>query len=643
MQMSSKMAMSRLLGGAVIGLLCSQGVRAEKVSPAQSDLAKAERKLEAVRERVAVTAEYLSAAQSIRMARVALLHACQAAHDSLERVTKQTEKAKGLANSDAAQADQVARQAALAVEPNRRDMEQARNRFLNRPLLAYDLAQHGRLTFNTLTGAFDLSLDEGPGISLKAGDLEALLAGRFDRPAIDPLQLAAKMAATQNQLTSNYAEVQANLAAEHGAGNFYLTSRRFLDWATPERLSGELAKAGTARSAAELSETLRQIQLEYEDVASWLRLKGISDLGSDPSAILAELIRTGSYPRLRLSVQTRQVEYTRRLETAGRTDLPGDYLKRLRPGRPANDPLQPQQPAIEKRPALAIIWNRPPGNQPALASHLGGEFRQSAPSLKDLPKLLPPHTDPRIRRLVSATAQLGLLDIDASAKPRRAACAALGLRKEDLSAGNSSKCAIVDLRTSDLGEIVSGLLSQLALGNRNSCNLEVLELDQSNGRLESEFTLRHQHIWPTLREAQVHLRAALGPIATEAEDLADLLPDPTFDDIRKRYHMMDLQAHDAQARAYEAQRRAHEAADCVASKGRELGALASEVARARTDLLAATERENLARLEAQAACAQLLELDAQVRLARNRAEGVEPRSSAARPVVYGHRDSTRTR
>ncbi len=319
--------------------------------------------------------------------------------------------------------------------------------------------------------------------------------------------MAAKTVGTRRQATTNYAEVQANLAAEHGAGNVYLVSRRFLDWATPERLSGELVGARLATGVAEITESRRQIQLEYEDVAAWLRLKGISDLGPDPSAILAELIRTGSYPRLRLSIQMRQVEYTRRVETSGRTDVPAEYLKRLRPRGLANDGSG--QPEIEKRPALAIISNGPAGDHPSVASYLEGQFGQSAPSFKDLPKLLPPRTDPRIRRLVGETASQGLLDIDASAGHRRTARTAIGLRKEDIGAADGSKGVILDLRLSDLGEIVNGLLSQLALGNRKSCDLEVLELDQSNGRLQSEFTLRHRHNWATLREAQVQLREAL--------------------------------------------------------------------------------------------------------------------------------------
>ena len=185
--------------------------------------------------------------------------------------------------------------------------------------------------------------------------------------------------------------------------------------------------------------------------------------------------------------------------------------------------------------------------------------------------------------------------------------AAIGLRKEDIECGrrleppSSSTCV---RRTSVRSS--PRFLSQLALGNRKSCDLDVLELDQSNGRLEAEFTLHHRHVWPRLREAQAQLRAALGPIGTEVEDLADLLPDATFDAARKLYHEADTQAHEAGKRAYEAEQRAHEAADRVATKGQELATLASELARAQTDLRTATEREALARQEAQAACVQML-------------------------------------
>ena len=182
-------------------------------------------------------------------------------------------------------------------------------------------------------------------------------------------------------------------------------------------------------------------------------------------------------------------------------------------------------------------------------------------------------------------------------------------------------------------------MSQLALGNRKSCDLDVLELDQSNGRLEAEFTLRHRHAWPSLREAQTQLRAALGPIGTDVEDLADLLPDTTFDAARKLYHKLDLQAHEASTRAYQAEQRAHEAADRVATKGQELAALARELAQAQTDLRAATEREALASQEAQAACVQML--GSMLRSASRETGARNASLSPAKPLVYGGRDGAR--
>ena len=70
MRTTSKMAVSRLMSGAALGIaLPGKAVAPRCWTPAQKELAKAERKLEAARARVSVTAEHLSATQSLRMAR----------------------------------------------------------------------------------------------------------------------------------------------------------------------------------------------------------------------------------------------------------------------------------------------------------------------------------------------------------------------------------------------------------------------------------------------------------------------------------------------------------------------------------------------------------------------------------------------
>ncbi|MFI5460643.1 MAG: hypothetical protein ACHRXM_34950 [Isosphaerales bacterium] len=627
MRTSSKMAVSRAMGRMVLVLVSLGGGgvgRGDPISSAQKDLVQAERKLEAARGRVTATAEQLSAAQSLRMARAAVLHACQAAHHAVERVLQDAEKAADLARSDAARADQLPSQATQAVERSRRDMERARDRFLNRPLVAYDRSQHGRLTLNVMTGAFDLSLDTGPGVKLGAGDLEALLAGQFKLPDVDPLELAAETLGIHGRLTSNYVEVQASLAAEHGAANVYLLSRRFIEWASPERLAGDFTTAVLTRGGSvegELALARRQIQLEYEDFSSWLRLKGVKDLGPEPCAALVDLIRTRSCPRLGLSVKTRQVDVTHRFESAGSTEVPFDFLQRLRPKGQTGDRATWEM--TEKRPALAVVWNGPAWGHGSLASQLEDDFRLPAPAIDKLPGLLPSKTDPRIRRLVGWTAQLGLPAIDAAARPRRLARAAIGPRKEDIDSAAGPDRLIVDLRYSDFGEIVATFLSQLALGNSKCYELNVLELDQSNGRLEAEFTLHHRFVWPSIREAQTNLRAALGPVGTGVDDLADRLPDASFNAARKLYREENSKAHEASARPQEVHKKAHEAADRVATKQRELATFAGDLTRARTDLRAASEFEARARQEAQAACALMIELDAKVRFARDQVQSLE--------------------
>ncbi len=423
-----------------------------------------------------------------------------------------------------------------------------------------------------------MTLNQGPGITLSAADVDAVVAGHFKPPEIDPLQLAPDAALPQSRLESNYRQVQASLDAEFVLPDVYLLSRRFLEWATIERLSGDFVTASLtsgASAADELALARHQIQLEYEDLAAWLRLKGVKDLGPEPSSILVELIRSGTYPRLGLSVRLKQVEFTRRVESTGRTEVPVHYLDRLRPkGKPG---ARPGHDIKEKRPALAIVWSGPASSQESLSSHLGGDFRLSPPAISDLPKLLPTQTAPRIRRLLGDTAQYGLLEIDGSAERRRMARAAIGLRKEDIESATDSRGRTIDLRSSDFGEIVTAFLSQLAVGNGKSCELDDLKLDRSNGRLEAAFTLHHRQSWPSLRDAQSQLRRVLGPVGTDVEDLADHLPDVAFDLARKLYHEADKNAHEAGKQAYEAEQRAHEAADRVATKGQELATLAAEL------------------------------------------------------------------
>jgi len=197
----------------------------------------------------------------------------------------------------------------------------------------------------------------------------------------------------------------------------------------------------------------------------------------------------------------------------------------------------------------------------------------------------------------------------------------MGLRKDDVVASAGADSAIVDLRHTDFAEIVAPLVSQLALGNSGSSKLDLLELDQSSGRLDVRFTLHHRHVWSSTREAEAQLRAALGPVGAEVVNLADRRPDPAFDSARKLYSEADQKAREATAKLQAAHLRVREAVDRVASKRRELSTLANDLSRARIDLGVASGLEAQARQEAQAACVEMTALDTQVRIARNKLHG----------------------
>ena len=596
------------------------------IPSAQADLAQTERMLAEYRERVAVTAEVVSTSQSLRTAREWVLNACQASHAAVEKLRHEAETAEELVRIDAAAAEKLARAATLALERSRTDVDRARDHILDQPFRAYDIEQRGTLTFNAITGAVDLRLDDGPGIKLRASDLEAILAGRFQPDGADPLEMAAETFAIRAGMTHNYNEVRAGLAARHGAGNVYLLSRRFLEWAYVERLSGMTVDDGAVESR-------RQLQLEFEDFSAWLRLKGINDLGPAPSTFFLELLRTGAYAPLSLTVKIVQVDCTTRFEQGGSTEVPVDLLKRLR----SNGNMGPRTAwqTAEKRPLIAVIWSGSIAGQESLAAQLERDFRLPAPSIDDLPRRLPTPVDPRIRRLVNWTEGHQFTAIDTSTGPRRLARASLGLRKEDIESSAGKSVAIVDLRQTDFAEIVAPLVNQLALGNSKSSQLDMLELDQSSGRLDVGFTLHHRHIWPSLRTAAAQLRATLGPVGTGLADLAAGRPDTAYESACKLYNEADLKAREASAKHQEAYRKVKEATDRVASKRLELSTLASDLARARTDLQNASLLEAKARQEAQAACVGMAELDSQVRIARNK---LNAQAYAYPPHAVAHDD-----
>jgi hypothetical protein len=612
----------------------------EQIGSPTVHISASNRAIEAARARVTLTSEQLQTAGSLLAARTALAHACQAAHDAVDRVREDAQRSETAARVNVAEAHQAVQLATAAVESARAALVQTENRSLDRHLVAYDIAQHGRLTVNVLTGSSDLTLESGPGIAWRLGDLDALVAGRYPHPRLEPLTAAAETSSLRHIVHTNYTAVRRDLDSTFGAGNVYLLSRRLLDWASADRFTESPPR--TARVVAwstegDRAEAKRLLQLEFEDFAMWLRLKGVDHLELATPAILADLIRSGSSPRLGLLAKHRSIDYTHRFEPAGVTEISSQVLASASRRTPARSTVPWE--STEKRTAVAVVWNGPaPASRP-LGSLLGSGFKSPAIPLDDLRKLMPTTADRTIRRLVEWTSGGGITPIDADGGQRLAVRTALGPRADDLKDAAATTGSIVDLRSTGIAEITSLYLGRLAAGNSGFTNLESLELDQTSGRLEAEFTIHHRHGWANRRETQAELGSLASSLSARIRDQSGRPGDTAEGASRNQLAAAESRARDASAMARDAESRLVHASQRLAAKRTELAALAAELARARADLKAAANREATARIEAKSARDDLNQIEATASLA-GRSDNRQDLSSARNPIVYSGREPT---
>ena len=177
-------------------------------------------------------------------------------------------------------------------------MERARDRFLNRPLLAYDMVQHGKLTFNTLTGSFDLRLERpghhaerrrsrrAAGRSFQAPRRRSAATGLRTGRTREPAHEQLRRGAGKPRRRAWRGQCLPDLPALSRLGHSRTALGRFRQ--------GE-PDAGRARPSPS-SRRHGADTTEYEDLAAWLRLKGIKDLGPDPSAIVVGADSHGLVP-----------------------------------------------------------------------------------------------------------------------------------------------------------------------------------------------------------------------------------------------------------------------------------------------------------------------------------------------------------
>jgi hypothetical protein len=171
---------------------------------------------------------------------------------------------------------------------------------------AYDYTVTGNLVYNFYTNDFSgTTIDLGHGINRDAQALYEASQGDFTSLIAD---------CTGFTQVSNYDDIQQSFANQYGAGNVYMASHNFVDWAGPETLvtwtAEAVASAGSSLAAVP-AEVADHLSVESTGIAAWLssRLQNASTEVADQITNALASQRNIDTPLFSVQWQTVQYRY----------------------------------------------------------------------------------------------------------------------------------------------------------------------------------------------------------------------------------------------------------------------------------------------------------------------------------------------
>jgi hypothetical protein len=583
----------------LIGLLGFSGATARVlgqnvVTTAKRDFQKAKDDVKAARNHLIDATERVAIARRLVNARQAALLAQTESTNYANKSIAAAKASYDQAYNDQMSAIAAARNAANFAKTLKDAYNKATFQALTSELLAYDFTQDGTLTFNFATGAFDVRVDHNGGLPLRLSDIDTLFKGATPRPQLDVVDLAIDAASLKISNRSNYAQVRETFLKDHNNADVYVISNRLLDWADPERFG---IKTGVPNPDVGdgLTDGSRQFQLEYEDFVTWLKSSGGLAPGLKMDEVFTDLVKTGRSAVAGISAHGIIFEYSRRFEPAGTTKIPTSILRVLSSRRE----VVFDQGGFEyktPRTGFAIVRERGGSASVSAAIERLGD-RQAVPQI-DLIRLVASLANvdnaalrPILSKLTPGSSAIEALDPDL----RNSAFKCFAITKAELIARAEVSPAAIDLRGTESSRQLQALVTRLAQGNRGSAVINSIEIEPNSQRLNASFTLRHQQVWGTLRQAVSDLSFAHKNIKLTQDELTNQLAKATQESARKardaaeiKAEVLDRTAKAARARFDAALMRLNEAESDIKADNEAL-------ARAKADHDAA--KRNLARSE----------------------------------------------
>ena len=183
---------------------------------------------------------------------------------------------------------------------------------------AYDWTWKGKFAFNPKRATGHAVIDVGKGGKFNSKRIEQILGGDLS----EILNMIPNPVNSQKQFRNDYDHIRDSYYRNHGQPNVYFASKRFVDWASPERAGNWIqtgfASGGPAAVAQAMKEVKRESFREFSNLASWLSSRGVSDAKSVATQLLSG--EKVGWPYMTVKWQT--VGYYSRTFVAGRPVTP---------------------------------------------------------------------------------------------------------------------------------------------------------------------------------------------------------------------------------------------------------------------------------------------------------------------------------
>lgn len=403
-----------------------------------------------------------------------------AAVKTIEAQAKKLETSWDVVTDVLAQAEQVARSAGKQAEEFARDaLDDAKPvvdgliNQIKKPVL-YDHTTPGSLTFNMKEGTIFGDVDFANGVEYDSEKIKAAIDGRLSLPDVNYLEVAMQ---DSSGVSDNYQSVRASFYEQYGAENVYFSTHRFTTWASPESVVDGAVKTYFGQGETVIQDAVDMLELEYQDILSWLEFKAEDEAISQATHLLESLIFQQDFESPHLAVKWSQVDYHYSSKTVlGEASVDSPHL------------------------AFAIIWKGPESQTDINGAlnkfdevHLKSESQNLLKEIAESKDL--PGKNELFDALLDRLASGGTASQDVEQQRAQQLSEILGIDEAELRAVFQEGNPIIDLRHTKVADNIDGFLDNFAFGNEGSVSIDVFEFRLTDYTLDLQFSLRHRHIW----------------------------------------------------------------------------------------------------------------------------------------------------